>query len=293
MIIDTPELFNFDECLNHLGRSKLETTYQVKGKSVIKAFETENKRVLVKIEMDTGNRILVDFGDSNPSGSFQSYIGGYVTEWFDLEAPLEDFYAFAKGDPLLKDLTNRYRGLRIIKIPDLFEALSWSIIGQQINLGFAYQVRKNLINYCDNYYEENGHRHYFFPKPKEVLEISHEVLRQMKFSKQKSDYIKYAAEAVQTGRLNKNELKSLGSTNAKEKLTALKGIGNWSANYVMMRCLGFSDALPIADAGLHNAFKKYYKMDRKPTIPEIEKWTANWNEWAAYGTNYLWRSLND
>ena len=70
----------------------------------------------------------------------------YIWEWFDLGQNIEGFYQLASKDNILKELTKRYDGLRIVGIPDLFEALVWAIIGQQINLTFAYTLKKRFVN---------------------------------------------------------------------------------------------------------------------------------------------------
>src|SRR6185437_15663346 len=69
----------------------------------------------------------------------------YLTEWFDMDTDLGPFYGLAAEDPLLKPLAERFRGLRNIGIPDLFEALCWGILGQQINLAFAYTLKKRFV----------------------------------------------------------------------------------------------------------------------------------------------------
>lgn len=78
-----------------------------------------------------------------------------------------------------------------------------------------------------------------------------------------------------------------------KRLTAIRGIGKWSANYVIMRCLRHPDAFPLADVGLHNALKKVLNRPEKPSLDEIERWAEHWSGWRAYATFYLWRTLQD
>ena len=76
-----------------------------------------------------------------------------------------------------------------------------------------------------------------------------------------------------------------------QALIRIRGIGPWTANYVLMRCLQMPMAFPIADVGLHLALKQALGWDRKPTIPEIRELAAGWSGWEAYATFYLWRLL--
>jgi DNA-3-methyladenine glycosylase II len=86
----------------------------------------------------------------------------------------------------------------------------------------------------------------------------------------------------------------LESRNFKEvekSLIKIRGIGPWTANYVLMRCLRFPTAFPIDDVGLINAIKTLLNMDRKPTKDEILALSIPWANWESYATFYLWRVL--
>ena len=78
---------------------------------------------------------------------------------------------------------------------------------------------------------------------------------------------------------------------AEKRLTAMRGIGPWTANYAIMRCLRLPDAFPIDDVGLHNAIKLQLGMERKPTKAELLELSRGWSGWEAYATFYLWKLL--
>ncbi|MCL4132258.1 UNVERIFIED_CONTAM: hypothetical protein GTU68_020221, partial [Idotea baltica] len=174
----------------------------------------------------------------------------YIIDWFDLKTDLNAFYEQVKNDRVLGEITKDLNGLRIVKCPNLFEALSWSIIGQQINLPFAYSCKKALVQRAGEQLDFEGKVYYSFPIPARVLEISDEEFRAMKFSSQKVKYIRVVAEAIEMGNLSKESLSLLDFKKSRAELIKLKGIGNWSANYTLMRCLGYKEAFPIADVGL-------------------------------------------
>ena len=92
-------------------------------------------------------------------------------------------------------------------------------------------------------------------------------------------------------KISKEQLGKISFEEAHEKLVAVRGIGNWTANYVLMKCLRHQDAFPIEDVGLHNALRQQLRMDRKPTIAEIKKLAQPWKGWRAYAVFYLWHSL--
>ena len=71
----------------------------------------------------------------------------------------------------------------------------------------------------------------------------------------------------------------------------IKGLGNWTANYALMKTFRHADAFPLQDAGIHNAIKNLRKLDRKPTLDEVRKLYKKYKGWEAYATLYLWKSL--
>ena len=76
---------------------------------------------------------------------------------------------------------------------------------------------------------------------------------------------------------------------AEKLLVRIRGIGPWTANYVLMRCLRFPTAFPIDDVGLHNVIKLLTGSETKPT--KIKEYATTWTNWESYATFYLWRTL--
>ncbi len=114
----------------------------------------------------------------------------------------------------------------------------------------------------------------------------------LQFTGKKSEYIIGLAEQIAAGNLSKESLLEKNDYHeAKNALVKIRGIGPWTANYVLMRCLGDPSAFPIEDIGLHNAIKLQLNLEQKPTLEEIRKLAAGWTNWQAYATFYLYRSL--
>jgi len=291
MKIETPKLFSFEQCLHYLGRSELENLHRIKDGAVIKLLEIGSGLVLIKIQPAEVNHLRLSCLNTRLDSTAQSQLLKYINQWFDLDTPLEEFYRVAEADPILKDLIKKYHGLRLIKALDLFEAMSWAIIGQQINLRFAYLIKNKLVERCGQVIDFAGDKFYMFPRPEVVLELSEGELKKMQFSRQKIRYIREVAEMMAAGIMSKVQLQNLSETEVKQWLLQIKGIGNWSANYVMMRCFNFNDAFPVEDVGLHNALKKVLGLDQKPSMEMIHKYALGWGDWKAYATYYLWRSL--
>jgi DNA-3-methyladenine glycosylase II len=289
--LTVPKEFSFRQNLKYMERSSNECLYQVKNGRIVKALQLEGEIVLIEISEDNDNgisiRFLTEVGQENKIA-----IAQYVREWFDVDRDLSTFYELAQKDSLLGSAVEEFYGLRIIGIPDLFEALCWGILGQQINLSYAYTLKRRLVENFGRSIEHEGEKYWLFPTPEEIAHLKVEDLDVLRMTVKKSEYLIGIAKLIASGELTKERLLEAGSLQAAEKiLVGIRGIGPWTANYVLMRCLRYPSAFPIDDVGLHNAIKLQLGLDRKPTIDEIHKLAAPWTNWEAYATFYLWRFL--
>lgn len=286
-----PREFCYEQCLAFLGRSELEILHQIKDKNLFKAINVGSESVLIKISY-LPHKLRIDFVGKVVSFSHRERIASYIWEMFDFNQNLGVFYSLASYDLILQSITQKYYGLRIIGIPDLFEAVTWAIIGQQINLKFAYLLKRRFVEKYGDKISFDGTDFWLYPTFRKVASLEIEDLRKLQFSTQKASYIIGFAKAMNDGEISKEGLLNDPKV-IKEALLKVKGIGDWTAEYVMMKCFQIPSAFPIADVGLHQALQKRLGSNRKPTIEEIKEIAKNWDGWEAYATFYLWRSLYD
>jgi DNA-3-methyladenine glycosylase II len=143
-------------------------------------------------------------------------------------------YELVKQDAILSELVTRYSGLRIVGIPDLFEVLCWAVIGQQINLTFAYTLKKRFVENFGTPYEWKGRKYWFFPQPSQLKQESIQQLRELQFTQKKAEYIVGIAEAFESKKLSKEKM-LFDLEKAEQQLISIRGIGPWTAHYAMMR----------------------------------------------------------
>ncbi|WP_099159086.1 DNA-3-methyladenine glycosylase 2 [Virgibacillus ndiopensis] len=293
LIIYPHKEFNFDECLLFLGRSNQEVLHQIKGRNLYKLIKVDGTLVLFKIGY-IKDSINVEFLNKIPSLVTRKKVAAYIWEWFDLDTNLGEFYKAVSKDKILKKITQDYYGLRIICIQDLFEALIWAILGQQINLTFAYTLKKRFVERFGEYLTFDEDTFWLFPTFEKISSLNVKDLRILQITSRKAEYIIGLAKAMKNGELTKELLNQQQDDQQVQKLLMKhRGVGAWTTDYVMMKCLHNMASLPIADVGLHNAIKHQLGLERKPTIEEIEKLSSGWKGWQAYATFYLWRSLYD
>ena len=289
--VPTPAEFSFDECLVFLNRSPQENLHRIQNDQIIKLIDHQGELILIGVT-HAEQHLRVEFLNGKPSEAGQRAAAEYVWAWFDLKTDLVPFYGMAADDPILQPIVKRHFGLRILGFPDLFEAMAWAITGQQINLTFAYTLKKRFVEAYGKSVVYKGEIYWTFPSCEEIAALAVSDLTPMQYSARKAEYIIGIATEMAKGNLVKENFTDGKDAQTVEKeLVAIRGIGPWSANYVMMKCLGFTSAFPIADVGLHNALKYQLELEKKPLIAEIERYAENWKGWEAYATFYLWRSL--
>jgi DNA-3-methyladenine glycosylase II len=289
-----PKEFNFQENINYLSRSNNECLFHIADNRIYKSIPIGEETPIIEVSSEDANHLIVRFlGESVPtSKNLRADVAQYVREWFDLDRDLRPFYDMAKKDLLLGKAVESFYGLRIIGIPDLFEALCWGILGQQINLSFAYTLKRRFVEKYGRSVMHDGVTYWVFPSPEDIAKLPVEELESLRMTKKKSEYLIGAAKLMVDGKLSKEMLLEIVDYKSAEKmLVKIRGIGPWTANYVLMRCLRYPSAFPIDDVGLQNAIKHRLGREQKPAKDEIMKLAVNWTNWESYATFYLWRFL--
>ncbi len=285
--INTPEDFNFEECLVFLNRNSDEILFEVNDKKINRLINIQDQYVSITVSCEADELIVNHSGSSELNEGIESYL----IKWFDLNRNLEAFYQIISKHPQLKPLLN-FRGLRIIGIPDLFEALCWTIIGQQINLAFAYKLKNRLTREFGHSLKSQTRTLWHFPRPADLLEISDSFRENNQFSRSKIKYLMNTAHAFEDGAISLEKLQALSSFEERQKLlTQVKGIGEWSANYALMKTMHQPEAIPYGDTGLTQALFNLGIIENRKDRPAIEEFFNTVKGWEAYTSFYLWRSL--
>ena len=289
--IVVPKEFSFSSCFAFLQRSPKEVLHRCGENSVRKLIPIERTPVLFELRASKSTHLEVEVLNTKLSVAQKRALAKYVSEWFDLETDLKPFYKLASKDALLKRLIKEHYGYRIIGQPDLFESMVWAVLGQQINVQFAYTLKQRFVEKFGNQVVFEGVPYFLFPIPEVVSELTDDDLLPLQFSRQKSKYVRLIAEAFASGSLSKEMIVGRPLAAAREELMKIKGVGNWTANYALMKTFRYPDAFPLEDAGVHNALKNLLRLDRKPTLEEVSVIFRKYEGWEAYATLYLWKSL--
>jgi AraC family transcriptional regulator, regulatory protein of adaptative response / DNA-3-methyladenine glycosylase II len=178
------------------------------------------------------------------------------------------------------------QGLRLVRTPSVLDGLLWSIIGQQINLPFACVLKRRLI-------ENTGTRLpgglFSLPTPEAVARLEPADMRPWQYSRQKAEYLIGMARLVAEGKLDLAALPSMSATRAERTLLAVRGLGPWSVNYIMMRSLGFADCVPIGDTGVTSGLQTLFRLEERPDADATRRLMSVFSPHRSLATAHLWQ----
>jgi DNA-3-methyladenine glycosylase II len=167
---------------------------------------------------------------------------------------------------------------------DHYGALVRAIVGQQLSVSAARAIYGRLT-------ERFGGRP---PTPKEILADDPEELRAAAgLSRAKVGFLRSLAEHVLSGELELERLGDLDDDQVIAELTAVKGIGQWSADMFLMFHLERPDVLPVGDLGIRRALERAYDLPGLPEAAEMERIAQPWRPYRTLASRYLWRSLQN
>ena len=118
------------------------------------------------------------------------------------------------------------------------------------------------------------------PPPEAVLAVSPRDLQALGFSGRKTDYLLGIADAIVTGAIDEADLQVAERDDAVGQLMSIRGIGRWSAEYVLLRGLGRLDVYPGDDVGARNKLQRFLGLDHAPGYDEIAERLSPWQPWA-------------
>jgi DNA-3-methyladenine glycosylase II len=204
-----------------------------------------------------------------------------------LDFSLEKFYQFSQSDPVLHELTQKFHGFRPTLATTPFESIVTSITAQQINLQFAFTVRSRLVRRYGEKLAIDGRTYFAFPTPEKLARVKVSSLRQLQFTEKKSEYTIDLAKVVSQGKLDLEKLSQQSDEEITEKLIALRGIGRWTVDWFLARCLGRGHAFPAGDLGVRKAVQHFYFNGKEKSEDELRKFAQRWGEFANLATHYL------
>lgn len=215
-----------------------------------------------------------------------------IEAMFSVKHELRGFRQVIKGDPVLSRIERAHRGLHLPRWASLFEALTISILAQQISIIVAYVLKRRFVERFGEQAQAFGRTFYAFPTPERVAAAEHDELRTLGLSNAKARSIIELARFIADNPHISDELSARDNAHVIERLSLLRGIGHWTAEWALILYFGRTDIFPAGDLALRAIGSKYYFDGEPVTERELREFAlARWGAWASYVCIYLFAGL--
>jgi DNA-3-methyladenine glycosylase II len=184
-----------------------------------------------------------------------------------------------KADPVMRGIIKRVGDYALEVRGEPYEALLRSILYQQLAGAAAAAIERRFLALFDDR----------IPQPDELAAISDNDLRTAGLSRQKSSYLRSIAEHFASGEMSNRVLRRADDDTVIELVTRIKGVGRWTADMLLLFCLGRPDVLPVGDLGVRNSMQAAYSLDDPPDTETMMRIGESWRPYRSVGTWYLWR----
>lgn len=233
-------------------------------------------------------RLKVQIGPGPVPSMELGATGEAVTRLFNLDLDLSLFIGAVRTDPVMSALARRLRGLKPPRTATVFEALVDSIIEQQISLTAARSIERRVILTFGDTLKLEGKVYHAFPSPDRLADAPLEELRACGLSRKKAEYITGIARRIREGSLDLENHGSGEDTRAIIRgLTAIRGVGVWTAELAVLRGLSRLDAIPADDLGIRRSISEYYSRESRIDTAEARRIAGAWGAWKGLAAYYL------
>jgi DNA-3-methyladenine glycosylase II len=286
--LDLPPGYRLDDILAFHSRDAEGLAEQVSSERLRKGVLLGGTPVVLEAGFGPGAASCLVDADGHTTPALLAQAREALLNILGLRIDPAAFAAFAADDPALGPVVARQPGLRIVQSATVFEALTWAIIGQQINLPFAIALRRTFIQLA-------GRRHtsglWCYPEAPDVARLALEELTSRKFSRAKAETLLRLAQLVVEGRVVLDRDRSVAEV--VQELLAVKGIGPWTVNYALLRGYGYPDCSLEGDVAVRTALHRLFGGEARPDIPTAQRMLERYAPHRTMAAAYLWASLGD
>ena len=286
-----PPGYRLPDVLAFHRRDRESIAERVGPTSLAKGLLLEGVPVVLALQFEAGLASCTVLADGALPDDAPARLGLALDGMLGLRIDPQPFTTLYTNDTLLGTLVRAQPGLRIVQSATVFEALTWAIIGQQINLPFAIALRRSFI-------QQAGRQHssglWCYPDAADAARLDADSLTSRKFSRAKADTVLRLAQLVDNGALDLDlhgprYSGDVGALSA--ALLAVKGIGPWTVNYALLRGYAHADCSLHGDVAIRAALQRLLGEAAKPDLRRTETLLAAYHPHRTMAAAHLWASL--
>ena len=273
--------FRLDLTVWALKRRSRNIVDQWNGTCYTRVFTIKKSPIKVEVQQKKGkSEISVVAYTHHLVPDLQLQISNLLNITLGLEIDLRWFYKLTKHDKILHPLVLKYKGVKPPRLPSIFETLVNAIAFQQFSLEAGFSLLNNLVVKCGKPFKEKDLISYAFPEPCEIMNCSINELMSIGFSQNKSKTLILIASTIFQHEETLSNLDELSNEDIVLLLSNFKGIGRWSAEYVLLRGLGRTMVLPGDDVGIRKSLIEILSLRKNPDYDKIKKIEKKWYPYA-------------
>jgi len=304
MRVPLPARFNVEWMLNHIRTSSYGVPYRFVDHRILRRpLWLAGAPVVAEFDLSQANTMALRLvrlrrHAARPGKKKAALLDELATQalfLWGLNDDAKDFHASMASDRDMAPLLERFGELRIVRAPDLYEALLVAVIGQQVSVQAAQSTRRRLMQNLGTRVTVDNvpgrEYHYLYPSARQLIKAGELGLRQQGLSRQKSAYLLEIAHRAAAGELDPEAFATLSDEDALKRLCEINGVGRWTAEIALMRGLGRNDVFAAGDLGLQVAVQELRGMRKRPSEKALRKIAERWKGWRSYAAFYLWMTL--
>jgi len=273
-----------------------EAVDRVEGRLYRRLLLVDGSPLLLQVEQDgPPSRAVLQLrlrGRTARTGAARQAAQRFVERGLGAAVDVRPFYRALGRDSVLAGPIRAFRGLRVSGWPTLWETLVTAVLTQQVNLAFAFSIRRELALALGRRSRFDGASWVAFPTPCRVEKEGEDGLRRFRLSRAKARALHGLAAAFRAGDLSAASLESLSDEEAIVRLTEFRGVGRWTAEIALLRGMGRMDAFPAADLGVVKYVAQGLLGHEAPaTEQEMRRFAERWRPYRGLALAYAYAEL--
>lgn len=281
--IDVAPPFRLDLSVWALRRRAVNAVDRWDGTAYRRALTLADTPVELSVTRASGAdapRLAVALTGSGFTPRLEERVRASIERTLGLRVDLSDFYRMAAADSLLGPLVARFRGVKPPRFPTVFEGMLNAIACQQLSLEAGLSVLNRLVATYGEAVSTDGTSINAFPSPTDLAGIEPSSLRKLGFSLRKAETIVELSRAIVGGGLDLEGLEQLSDDEVVSRSTSLRGIGRWSAEYVLLRGLGRLHVFPGDDVGARKNLARWLGLEPPLDYGAVRQAVSRWQPYA-------------
>jgi DNA-3-methyladenine glycosylase II len=282
--------FDFSKSLQFLGifgPTKNEQT--VSTHSLTKAISIDGQTVVFQLtSIGTTEKPGLEYTlfSAKPfSQAMQNAVVERITFFLSLKDDLQAFYRLGRADPDFAPIIEHLYGYHQVKFLTPFENACWAVLTQRNPMKIAQQTKQALVEKYGSSLEVSGSVYWAFPEPMQIAVVDESELLKMIRNDRRTEYLFAAARAF--SEVDEEFLKTASDEAVEAWLRNIKGIGEWSATFIMVRGLGRMERVPLTEARLLEAASKVYGHGEELNRDDLKRLADKYGLWQGYWAHYI------